>query len=146
MMSKLTAAYHRMNQRERMLTLGITAVLFVLVNVFIWNWLFGSLGSAHRDLASRKSTRSEQAVYMKERGLWEKRKEWLDKTQPALKDAAEASTLLDQLKQIGGKYDLLILLFHQDGHVPQSRLGIFHLQAESRRLRPTSRRAAPPRR
>ena len=32
-----------------------------------------------------------------------------------------------------GKYDLLILLFQQDGHVPQSRLGIFHLQAESRR-------------
>ena len=108
MMSKLTALYQRMNQRERMLALGIAAVLFVLVNVFLWSWLFGSLGTAHRDLASRRATRSEQVVYMKERGLWEKRKGWLDKTQPVLKDAAEASTLLDQLKQIGGKYDVLI--------------------------------------
>jgi hypothetical protein len=108
MMSKLTAAYHRMNQRERLLTLGVAAVLFVLVNFFVWSWLFASLGLARRDLATRRATRSEQAVYMKERGLWEKRKEWLEKTQPALKDAAEASTLLDQLKQIASKYDVLI--------------------------------------
>jgi len=45
---------------------------------------------------------------MRERELWKKRDEWLQKTQPTMKGAEEASTLLDQLKQIAGKYNILI--------------------------------------
>jgi len=108
MMAKLTAAYQRMSQRERMMTLAIAAVLFLLINIFIWKWIFGTIGTSRRELASRKATRSEQTVYMKERELWAKRDQWLQKTQPTLKGAEEASTLLDQLKQIAGKYNILI--------------------------------------
>jgi len=36
------------------------------------------------------------------------RDQWVQKTQPTLKGAEEASTLLDQLKQIAGKYNILI--------------------------------------
>jgi len=108
MMEKLRAAYQRMNQRERMMTLAIAAVLFLLINIFIWKWIFGTIGTSRRELASRKATRSEQTVYMKERELWAKRDQWLQKTQPTLKGAEEASTLLDQLKQIAGKYNILI--------------------------------------
>jgi len=108
MMEKLRAAYQRMNQRERMMTLVVAGVLFALINIFIWKWLFGTIASARPELASRRATRSEQTVYMKERELWAKRDQWLQKTQPALKGAEEASTLLDQVKQIAGKYDILI--------------------------------------
>ena len=108
MMEKLKAAYQRMNQRERMMTLAIAAVLFLLINIFIWKWLFGTIGNSRRELAARKATRSEQTVYMKERELWAKRDQWLQKTQPTLKGAEEASTLLEQLKQVAGKYDVLI--------------------------------------
>ena len=108
MMEKLRAAYQRMNQRERMMTLAIAAVLFLLINIFIWKWILGTIGTSRRELASRKATRSEQTVYMKERELWAKRDQWLQKTQPTLKGAEEASTLLDQLKQIAGKYNILI--------------------------------------
>ncbi|MDP9186085.1 MAG: hypothetical protein M3O72_01835 [Verrucomicrobiota bacterium] len=107
MMEKLRAAYQRMNQRERMMTLVVAGVLFALINIFIWKWLFGTIASARRELASRRATRSEQTVYMKEREVWAKRDQWLQKTQPALKGAEEASTLLDQVKQIAGKYDIL---------------------------------------
>ncbi len=69
MMEKLRAAYQRMNQRERIMTLAIAAVLLLLINLFIWK---------------------------------------LQKTQPTLTGAEEASTLLDQLKQIAGKYNVLI--------------------------------------
>jgi hypothetical protein len=108
MMEKLTAAYQRMNQRERKMTLIIAGVLFVLINLFVWRWLLGSIGNSRRELASRKVTRSEQIVYIRERELWAKRDQWLQKSQPTLKGAEEASTLLDQLKQIAGKYNVLI--------------------------------------
>lgn len=108
MMEKLTAAYLRMNQRERMMTLVISAILFLLINLFLWRLVLGGISNSRRELASRKSTRAEQVVYMKERELWAKRQQWLEKTQPILKGAEEASNLLDQVKQVAGKYSVLI--------------------------------------
>lgn len=108
MMEKLTAAYLRMNQRERMMTLSITAILFLLINIFVWRMVLGSISNSRRELASRRSTRAEQVVYMKEKDLWAKREQWLEKTQPPMNGAEEASNLLDQLKQVAGKYDVLV--------------------------------------
>ena len=108
MIEKLTAAYQRMSQRERMMTLVVGGVLFLLINLFVWRMVLGSISNSRRELATRRSTRAEQTVYLRERDLWAKRQQWLEKTQPALKGAEEASTLLDQLKQIAGKYDILI--------------------------------------
>jgi len=108
MTEKLTAAYLRMNQRERMMTLVIAGILFLLINIFVWRMLLGSISSSGRELAARKSTRAEQVVYMRERELWAKREEWLEKTQPELKSAEEAPALLDQVKQVASKYNILI--------------------------------------
>jgi hypothetical protein len=83
-------------------------MVFALFNILIWSWLFGALGRAGTDLAARQVTRKEQAVFMNERDLWTKRDEWLQQHQPALKNAAEASTLLDELKQVAGKHKILI--------------------------------------
>jgi len=108
MMEKLRGAYQRMNRREQIMTLAITAIVFVLMNLFVWRLLLSSISSSRRALAERKGTRSEQNVYMRERDIWKKRDEWLQKTQPTMKGAEEASTLLDQLKQIAGKYNIVI--------------------------------------
>jgi hypothetical protein len=105
---KLTAAYLKMNQRERIMTLTISVILFLLINIFIWRMLLGSISNSNRELATKRSTRAEQTVYLKEKDLWAKREEWLEKTQPPMKGAEDASTLLDQLKQVAGKYDVLI--------------------------------------
>jgi hypothetical protein len=104
----LPAWYGRMNRRERILVLAVATMVFALFNILIWSWLFGALGRASADLASRQTTRKEQAVYMTERDLWTKRDEWLQQHQPAMKNAAEASTLLDELKQVAGKHKVLI--------------------------------------
>jgi len=108
MMAKLTAAYQRMSQRERIMTLAVAGVLFLLINIFVWRWLLGTISGSRNELSARKATRSEQTVYLRERELWAKRDQWLQKTQPTLKGAEEASTLLDQLKQIAGKYNIVI--------------------------------------
>lgn len=102
------AWFQRMNQRERMLALGVGGVLFLLVNLFAWSTLLGALHTAREELAARQSARKEQVVFLQERKMWEKRSEWLKKTQPALKSPVEASTLLDQVKQIAGKHNVLI--------------------------------------
>ena len=108
MMAKLTAAYQRMSQRERIMTLAVAGILLLLINIFIWRWLLGTISGSRNELATRKATRSEQTVYLRERELWAKRDQWLQKTQPTLKGAEEASTLLDQLKQTAGKYNIVI--------------------------------------
>jgi hypothetical protein len=104
----IPAWYERMNRRERILSCVVGGALFLLLNLFIWNWLFGALGRARAQLATRQTARAEQVVYMKERDLWTKRDQWLTQHQPTLKNAAEASTLLDQLKGVAGKYKVLI--------------------------------------
>ena len=108
MIEKLTAAYLRMNPRERMMTMVISAILFLLINLFVWRMLLGSIGNSRRELAARRATRAEQTVYMRERETWSKREEWIEKTQPVMKGAEEPSTLLDQVKQVAGKYNILI--------------------------------------
>ncbi len=104
----MPAWYRRMNPRERLLSWIITGTIFLLLNLLILSWISGALGRARTELAARKSALAEQALYIKERDLWTKRDEWIRKHQPTLKNPAEASALLDQLKQVAGKYNVLI--------------------------------------
>jgi hypothetical protein len=104
----MPAWYQRMNPRERLLAWIVAGAMFVLLNLLILNWLFGALGRARVELATRRAAGAEQAVYMKERDLWMKRDQWIQQHQPTLKNPAEASVLLDDLKQIAGKYNVLI--------------------------------------
>ena len=104
----MPAWYQRMNPRERRLALIVAGALFLLINLLIWSKLFGILGNARAELALRKATRDEQSLYIKERDLWARRDQWLKQHQPTLKSAVEASTLLDQVKEIAGKHNVLI--------------------------------------
>jgi len=104
----MPAWYERMNQRERVLSWIIAGTMFVLLNLLILSWIFGALGRARAELAARKTALAEQALYIKERDLWTKRDEWIRQRQTILKNPAEASALLDQLKQVAGKHNVLI--------------------------------------
>lgn len=104
----MPAWYQRMNPRERRLAWIVAGALFLLLNLLIWSKLFGILANARADLALRKATRIEQSAYIKERDLWARRDQWLTQHQPTLKSAVEASTLLDQVKEIAGKHNVLI--------------------------------------
>lgn len=98
----------RMNRRERILAGLVGAALFLLVNIFIWSSLLGAISRARAEVVKRKSERTAQAIYVKERDMWAKRDEWLRKHQPQLKGPGEASTLLDQVKDMAGKHNVLI--------------------------------------
>jgi hypothetical protein len=100
--------YQRLSLRERRLTAIVGGILFVLVNWFVWSKLLGALESARADLVARQNTRKVQEVFIRERALWEKRAQWLKDHQPTLKGPGEASTLLDQIKQVAGKHSVLV--------------------------------------
>jgi hypothetical protein len=104
----IPAWYQRMSSRERVLAWLAAGTVFVLLNLFILDWIFGALASAQKKIAARRATLAEQALYVKERGVWTKRDEWIRQNQPTLKNPAEASALLDQLKEIAGKYNILV--------------------------------------
>jgi len=104
----MPAWYERMNPRERLLAWIVAGAMFVLLNLVILSWLFGALGRARTDLTARKAARVEQTIYIKERDLWVKRDQWIQQHQPTLKNPAEASALLDQLKQVASKHSVLI--------------------------------------
>jgi len=100
--------FQRLNRRERVLSLIVAGTVFVVINLVIWSSLAGMLSRTRAELAERKTTRRQQEAFMKERGTWEKRDEWLKKNQPTLKSAVEASALLDQLKQTASKQNIVI--------------------------------------
>jgi hypothetical protein len=104
----MPAWYQRMNPRERKLAWMVGGALFLLLNLVIWNKLFDVLNNTREELAQRKAARAEQRILMKERDLWTRRDQWLKEHQPALKSAVEASTLLDKVKEIAGKHNVLI--------------------------------------
>jgi hypothetical protein len=104
----MPAWYQRMNPRERVLSWIVAGTIFVLLNLWILSWILGAVSGAHKQVVARQAKLTEQTVYVKERDLWTKREEWIRNHQPVLKNPAEASALLDQLKEVAGKYNVLI--------------------------------------
>ena len=104
----LSSWYERLSKRERTLLLAIGGIVFVVLNLLVWSWLLGALHRAQTDLAVRQSSRMEQSIFMKERDLWVKRDQWIKKHQPGLSGPGEPSKLLDQIKPIAAKYNVLI--------------------------------------
>lgn len=105
---KLPQFYSRMTSRERLLSLAVAAVVFLLFNILAWSWLFGAIEQSREDLDKRQATRKEEAVFIKERDLWTARDKWLQQHQPLIKNPAEASTLLTQLQEAAAKRNVLM--------------------------------------
>ena len=100
--------FQRLNPRERVLSLIVGGAVFLLVNWMIWSSLLGMLERTKAEVASRQSLRQQQKVFLRERGMWEKRNDWLKQHQPPLTNPAEASTLLDTVKAIAAKHNVLL--------------------------------------
>ena len=98
----------RMNQRERVLAFTVAGILFLLINLAIWNAVLGMSAGARTAYAEQRSERQEQQVYLAEESMWRQRADWLGKNQPALKNPAEASSLLTLVKDIAGRYNVQV--------------------------------------
>ncbi len=104
----LPAWFQRMNPRERVLSMIIAGALFLLVNLYLWSSLLGLLTRTRTELAERRAMRTQQTVFLQEKPMWETRAAWLKTNQPTLQSPQEASSLLDQVKQIASKHNVLL--------------------------------------
>jgi hypothetical protein len=104
----MPAWYQRMNSRERVLSWAVAGTVALLLNLWILNSLWGAVASAQKEFGTRRSKLAEQAVYVRERDTWAKRDEWMRQHQPELKNPAEASALLDQIREVANKYNIIV--------------------------------------
>src|SRR4051812_15946312 len=104
----MPAWVQRMNRRERFFAAIVGGGVFLFLYLYVWGKISGALEAARTELGEQKATRKTQEVYIKERDLWVKRAEWLKAHQPVLKGPGEASTLLDQIKGVASKHNVLI--------------------------------------
>lgn len=105
---KIPDFYARMTARERLLLFGVLGIVFLLVNLLVWSWLMGAIRQGREDVRKREAQRKEQTIFIKERELWVKREEWLQVHQPVINSPAEASRLLDKIKEAAAKNNVLI--------------------------------------
>jgi hypothetical protein len=98
----------RMNPRERRLAFAVGGILFLLVNVLIWNALLGMSADARTQYADRRTERAAQEVYVAEEKMWQQRADWVKKNQPSSSNPAEGSSLLTRVKEIAGRYNVQI--------------------------------------
>src|SRR4029450_3865986 len=104
----MPAWYQRMNPRERVLSWLVAGTVTVLLNLWILSSLWAARASAQREFGTRRGKLAEQAVYVRERDTWTKRDQGMRQHQPEPTSPAEASALLDQLREIAGKYNVLV--------------------------------------
>src|SRR4030095_3571261 len=104
----MPAWYQRMNPRERVLSWLVAGTVTVLLNLWILSSLWAAVASAQKEFRTRRSKLAGQDVYVRESDTWTKRDKWMRQHQPELTSPAEASALLDQLREIAGKYNVLV--------------------------------------
>src|SRR6476660_5416050 len=126
----MPAWYQRMNPRERVLSWIVAGTVVVLLNLWILSSLWGAVASAQKEFGARRSKLAEQTVYVKERDTWTKRDEWMRQHQPGLKDPSEASTLLDQVKEVAGKYNILLRIQRSEQARPPRIIRRFSLRSK----------------
>lgn len=102
----MPAWFTKLNRRERVLSLLVAGTVFALINLFLWTWLLGVSRGLRTEVAKRQATQHDQSVYLRDAELWSKRQQWLKQHQPAFRGPADASTLLDQVKQTAAKYNI----------------------------------------
>ncbi len=71
---------------EQSLMIGLAAALFFVANLFGITFLFANKKALKADLFQLQSQQSVDTVLLKEKEMWLKRKEWIDKHQPKFQE------------------------------------------------------------
>jgi len=99
----------KITKREQKLLFIFLGAIFLLFNLIGVAALFRKQAEFQSKLKALRIERLDARSWLAEKDTWQKRREWLDKTQPKLKTAGEADgALLDALQSSAGKYAITI--------------------------------------
>ena len=86
--------FHRLTQRERLLTLAVAGTLFVIANLVAINFLIDAYRDVLRRNAEDRTNVLRLRVLADQQGMWNQRNDWLKATQPVLTNRDRAGTAL----------------------------------------------------
>lgn len=100
---------NRLNQRERVLLAIVVGIAFVFINLSLVKSLRNKYAAVTSDIEARKAELTGLQQVLKERDIWEARRNWLLKTQPKLENANQAGVnLLEELQQVAKASNVLL--------------------------------------
>ena len=86
----------QLKNSEKRLIFGFGLVLFVLGNLFLFNFGKKTMGKLQRDLDNAKSDLQQYEPLLEEKIQWEKRRAWLDAEQPFFTTEEDKAPKLQQ--------------------------------------------------
>ncbi len=99
----------KLNSRERNLALLLLATGFLLLNLFFLPKLMASNRAGRQKATELQAQLSAAEGWLAKEAYWTERKDWLEKTEPALNAAREDSaTQLEDLQNSAKKFGLTI--------------------------------------
>lgn len=100
---------NRLNPRERIMLAIVVGVVFIFINLMLISSLRQQYATVSGDIASRKAELVGLESILKERDLWQARREWLVEKQPKLENANQAGVqLLEEIKQVAKSCEVLL--------------------------------------
>ncbi len=90
----------------------LLGALFLLANIYLFNFLAHRRQSLEAEIPKLRADKMSNEAWLapKEKDLWEKRQDWLDKNQPKLEGTIEGTNakLLDTLEQLAKDNNLTV--------------------------------------
>lgn len=85
-------------------------LLFLLGNLFGWQFLFRQAQTLSADLQKLRADRTYAEAWMAEKDFWSQRRQWLADHQPKLSDPAQGNVLLlESLQKLATTHKLTIM-------------------------------------
>jgi Tfp pilus assembly protein PilO len=108
--SKETQKLRALTRRERGLAVILVVALFVMENFFGLSYIFDLASDSSRAVTDLRGQEQANSIWLREKDLWLKRKQWIDKTQPRIQpNQAPQSDLLESLTESAKSHQLQIL-------------------------------------
>ena len=85
--SKENRELRALTKGEKRLSIIFIVALFAMANFYGLSYLYDLTSDSSRDLADLRGRKNTNDIWLKERDLWLKRKQWIDKVQPRIQSA-----------------------------------------------------------
>lgn len=96
--SKETRKLRALTKGERRLSVIFIVSIFAMANYYGLGYLYDLMSDSSRDLADLRGQENANEIWLKEKDIWLKRKEWIEKVQPRIQsNQVPQSELLESL-------------------------------------------------
>jgi type II secretory pathway component PulM len=98
-----------LNPREKRLATIFGAIILLMANYYLLNYLFTQIKKQKQTIADLRSQEKLTAIWIEEKDLWTQRGDWIAKHQPILSNRDQASSdMLQKIVEKARNYNITI--------------------------------------